>query len=92
MNPIFGRLPECLVNRVLEYRPEQVVINVTTGEYIEHFTTSQLKSLLRKKTKKTAEFTADIGESHWKRTDKIVIAPLHLESYVNFYYTKLDLK
>jgi len=91
MNPIFSRLPESLVNKILEYRAEQVMINVTTGEYIENFTTFQLRSLLRKNTKKTAEITGDIGESHWKRTDKIVISPLHIEPYVRFYYTKIYL-
>ena len=89
MNAIFTKLPESLVLDVLSFRADQVVLNLTTQEYIENFSTDQLRELLRKKTKTTADFGADIGESHWKRTDKIVITPLHLESYVRSSFTKL---
>ena len=69
----------------------EIYVNLTTGEYIEQFTTSQLKSLLKKKTRQTAEYAADVGESHWRRSDKIVISPRHCQEYVRNSYTKLDL-
>jgi hypothetical protein len=79
------------MKKVSEPKSKQAYVNLTTGEYIENFTISQLKSLLKKKTKETADFGADIGESHWKRSDKIVISPLHCETFVRNFYTKLDL-
>jgi hypothetical protein len=84
-------LPTDLITYIMRFLGEEVMLNVTTGEYIQKYTIDQLKSLLRKKTKETADFRQDIGESHWKRTDKIIIVPLHLELWARDFYTKLDL-
>lgn len=87
----FPILPRELATHIMRFLGEDVMLNVTTGEYIERYTTEQLKGLLRKKTPQTTEFRQDIGESHWKRTDKIIIVPLHLELWAREFYTKLDL-
>lgn len=81
----------CKSTKVQEPIIDQLYVNITTGEYIENFTNSQLKSILKKQTKETTKFKADIGESHWKRSDKIVIPPIHCKEYVRKVYTKLYL-
>jgi|688.fasta_scaffold754299_1 hypothetical protein len=89
MNPIFKHLPSELVDRVMTFRSEQICLNLTTGEYLHNFKTRHLKALLKKTTKRDAICVEDIGESHWKRNDKIIIVPLHLEHYVKNTYCKL---
>lgn len=84
-------MPTDLITYIMRFLGDEVMLNVTTGEYIEKYTTQQLKFLLRRKTDVTALFRQDIGESHWKRSDKIIIVPLHLELFVRQFYTKLDL-
>jgi hypothetical protein len=92
MNPVFSTLPMELINGIMEMRIERVILNLTTGEYIDNFTKAQLKSLLVKVTKNTENWTrADIGESHWKRTDRIVLVPIHIEDYVKSRYSKVYL-
>lgn len=91
VNKVLPILPTEIITKVMRYIGEEVMLNITTGEYIENYTTSQLKTVLKKKTKNTSEFHQDVGESHWKRTDKIIIVPLHLEMFVRNFYQKLHL-
>jgi hypothetical protein len=79
---LFPQLPAVLEQKILSFRAEQVVLNMTTGEYIHNFKAHQLKALLKKLSKTEALCKEDVGESHWKRTDKIIIVPIHLEDYV----------
>jgi hypothetical protein len=67
----------------------QLLLNVTTGEYIEEFTVSDLKGLLRKKTKEDARLLGGIGESHWSRTDKIVTIDALWKDYVRAQYSRI---
>ena len=53
----------------------------------ENFTEKDVKLLLRKKKNNTTEH--DVDESHWKRTDKIVVVPPHLYKFVRYRYCKL---
>ena len=92
MNSLFTNLPIDLMNNVFEFRAEQIILNLTTGEFIDNFTKPQLKTLLDKVTKKTDHWNAaDLGESHWKRTDRIVLVPIHIEDYVKYRYSKVYL-
>jgi len=88
-NTLFTKLPAVLEDKILSFRAEQIMLNMTTGEYIQHFKTQDLKSLLKKISKSEALCKEDVGESHWKRTDKIIIVPIHLEHYVKTTYTNV---
>ena len=89
MNPIFSQLPIDSINLVLSFRIEQMWLTRTTGEFIEDVNMDRVKSLLRKNTKSAALCKEDIGQSHWKRTDHIIIVPIHLEHFVRVNFTKL---
>ena len=80
--------PEIIENIAHQLNP--MYLNITTEEYIEDFTEKDYKLLLRKKKNDTTEFKQDIGESHWKRTDKIVVVPPHLYKFVRHRYCKLE--
>ena len=69
----------------------KMYFNITTGEYIENFKISQLKRILKKNTKSECLLKEDIGESHWRRTDRIVVVPPHCEDYVRKQYSQLYL-
>ena len=89
---LFPQLPAVLEERILSFRAEQVLLNMTTGEYIHNFKTHQLKALLKKISKTEALCKEDVGESHWKRTDKIILVPIHLEDYVKATYSNVYAK
>jgi hypothetical protein len=63
-----------------------MVANLTTSEYILCQNIQQrikkLKYLFNKLNQQSALIIDDIGESRWKRTDKIIIVPEHLEAFV----------
>jgi hypothetical protein len=88
-NVLFPQLPAVLEDRILSFRIEQILLNLTTGEYLHNFSTSELKGLLKKLSKHECICKEDIGESRWKRTDKIIIVPIHLEPYVKATYIPL---
>ena len=81
--------PEVIDN--INHQLNPIYLNITTEEYIENFTEKDYKLLLKKKKKDTTEFKQDLGESHWKRTDKIVVVPPHLYKFVRYRYCKLTL-
>jgi hypothetical protein len=63
-----------------------LVANLTTRQYIECDESSQIENCLRHllaiNTRHTALTKEDIGESMWKRDDRIVYVQSHLETYV----------
>ena len=73
----------------------QYVVNLTTKEYIacENLNNrdNKLLILLKKLDKKIALTKSDIGHSRWNRTDNIVIAPDNLNTYIERYYSLIDL-
>ena len=89
MNVLFPQLPLEIENHILSFRIEQMCLNLTTGEYMSHFKPHHLKSLLKKASKRDALCLEDVGESHWRRTDKIIIVPIHLEEYVKRTYSEI---
>jgi hypothetical protein len=72
----------------MEFRG-QVLLNVTTGQYIEDYRLADLKGLLCKKTLQDAKLVGGLGESHWKRTDKIVTIPMKWDDYVRRQYSRI---
>ena len=77
----------------------RIIANLTTYQYIEYENPSKgkkyIKSLVTplKKNEKDkyngALIKEDVNESSWKRTDKIVLVPSHLEKHVEKNYGKL---
>ena len=66
------------------------ILNRTTNEYFavqtmeraQEVVKAYLTPLTHISSKNNAMIPEDIGESSWKRTDKIVIVPDHLHDYV----------
>lgn len=63
-----------------------MILNRTTNEYFGVATMERaqevVKEYLRPLEKKGALIKECIGDSLWKRTDKIIIVPDHLQEYV----------
>jgi hypothetical protein len=70
-----------------------IVLNLTTESYYIGDNTIEcaaiLRSLIKPLTKEEAILKSDVGESHWRRDDKIVYVPKHLYNYVQKNYNKL---
>jgi hypothetical protein len=71
------------------------IVNLTTQEYIicddlEHRNKKLIK-LLKKNTEYTALIENDIGESRWRREDKIVISPENTDDYVRKNYSLIEI-
>jgi hypothetical protein len=92
MSALFPNLPLELENKVMSFRIDQMVLNITTGEYIHNFKNPQLKPLFKKLSKHDALCKEDVGESRWKKADKIIIVPIHLEKYVKETYQNILVK
>jgi hypothetical protein len=70
-----------------------IVLNLTTesyyiGESVEDCA-RLLRELLTPLTLGESILKSDIGESHWKRGDKIVYAPPHLYTHVQKNYNRI---
>ena len=66
-----------------------LILNQTTNEYFAVQTMERAQEVvalylkpLTHLSKKDALIEDDIGESRWKRTDKILIVPEHLQDFV----------
>ena len=66
-----------------------LILNQTTNEYFAVQTMERAQEVvalylkpLTHLSKKDALIEEDIGESRWKRTDKILIVPEHLQDFV----------
>jgi len=72
-------------NKYKRYK-RMLVANLTTRQYFECAESFEidncLRHLLSVNTKHTAILKADVGESAWKRDDRIVQVEPHLEKYV----------
>lgn len=70
-----------------------VALNLTTGEWFKYddFRVYEIfiYGLINKLETRNAIITEDIGGSHWKKSDKIVIVPHHLHEYVFDKYAEL---
>ena len=88
MYGLFPNLPEFVERHIMEFRG-QILLNVTTGQYIEEYKRADLKGLLCRKTLRDARLVGGLGESHWQRTDKIVTIPMKWEDYVRRQYSKI---
>ena len=70
-----------------------LILNLTTQQYFEYDETKNykeiMKQLLKPLTKDEALIKEDIGESHWRREDKIVFVPQNLNKFVEKKYNKL---
>ena len=76
-----------------------LILNRTTNEYFAVQTMERAQEVVAKYlkplthlSKKNALIEDDIGESRWKRTDKIVTVPEHLQDFVrtNSVYTLMN--
>lgn len=71
------------------------IANLTTRQFIEYTSQEELnfylKEVITKCNKYTAIIKQDIGNSIWKRDDKIVFVPSYLETYVQKEYGKIYL-
>ncbi len=75
-----------------------IIMNTVTNEWFEtndmNAAMKILKDFLKPLTglsSKQALINEDVGESRWKRTDKIIIVPSHLKAFVrsNTHYINL---
>lgn len=98
---LFHRLPVELEAIVLSFRTDQLMLNKTTGEYIE-YTTHTLKKLLKRTSQKQVIVSRKAGETPtfrvvfiglrpWQRTDQMVVVPFHLESHVKSCYPRIEI-
>lgn len=69
---------------------QSVILNRTTNEWID--SVDGLKTLLKPLSKKDVLLKEDVGESRWKRTDRIILVPEHLKQYVRAYYSGICLE
>jgi len=69
-----------------KYKRNMLVANLTTRQYVECVDSFEidncLRHLLSVNNKHTAILKADVGESIWRRDDRIVQVEPHLEKYV----------
>jgi len=74
------------INKIILPKKTMLVANLTTRQYIEYIESFEidncLRHLLSVNNKYTAILKADIGESTWRRDDRIVYVEQHLEKYV----------
>lgn len=87
------KIPDDVIKIVKTYvfdHPSRLVVNLTTFEFAEcGVSNTAWHKYLVPLTEKTAILQEDVGESRWKRTDKIVYVPAHLETFVENTYLKL---
>lgn len=70
-----------------------IVLNLTTESYFIGNSVEDcakiLRDLITPLNKDTALLEEDVGESHWKRGDKIIYVPPHLYVYTQKKYNQL---
>ena len=78
-----------------------IIMNTVTNEWFEttdmNIAMAILKDFLKplaRLSSKIALIKEDVGESRWKRTDKIIVVPPHLKAFVrsNTKYTSIYLE